>query len=271
VVSEIGAVAFEKKAGGAVFSATGFETAVSISNQQGRRFDGATLLWLLAQEAAVKRTLELQRRAPPLEEARRALGRWFLDGCGLSKKEFELAGVWAKPSEFDLPILSDLHGGAQARPWSRKLSRDMRTFLEEHTPLAEQRWGEEHRAFHDACHQARHMIRVLNAEAGVRDGDTEPEGFFHRERKFISEQPLQHRFGAASLIRSLTASSKFPPTALCVHATRVCLHCRPDPRSTAPVTERCEHGHSHCPSCMEDSRIIRDHLEAERVRQGEGS
>ena len=126
-IIQIGAVLFEPKSGGRVLNGNGFNRHVLVQDGSGS-IDHDTLCFWLTENSAVKMGHELDTLAGPLHEVLMDFKLWLTRDHDLSWEAIN--GVWANPSDFDLPIMKS----AFARigmdvPWDRRATRDARTLF----------------------------------------------------------------------------------------------------------------------------------------------
>lgn len=159
-IVQIGAVLFEPRSGGKILNDKGFRQ--SICEPVGD-IDGATLRWWLAQPDADKLAWAMSPDgggcllAVALEAFRRWPGEcghgWDEGGC-----------VWAKPSNFDLPILDHAHRiCGLSVPWRHWETRCARTLfaLVGAEPQVDRTGFQRHDALDDATVQAMQVQKAL--------------------------------------------------------------------------------------------------------------
>lgn len=126
-IIQIGAVLFEPVSGGRVLNNKGFNRHVLVQDGSGS-IDHGTLCFWLAERSAAKMGEELSTKADPLHGVLMDFRQWPLKAHGLSWKMID--GVWAHPSDFDLPIMKSAFArSGMDVPWDRRATRDARTLF----------------------------------------------------------------------------------------------------------------------------------------------
>jgi hypothetical protein len=125
-IVQIAAILFEAKSGGAVLNSNVFNAY--IKDPVGE-YDADTVAWWMGQsEQSRSRLTDGMKNGVKLHEALEALDQWpaSLPVVLPSWPSFE--GVWAKPTSFDLSILSSAYRMVGKRvPWHYRLGRDVGT------------------------------------------------------------------------------------------------------------------------------------------------
>lgn len=117
---------FEPVSGGKVMNGTGFNRHALVQDGQGT-MDHSTLAWWLGEASAKKMSKAMIEQALPIADVLQQFVDWPAD-LGLTWGAIN--GVWAMPSDFDLPILKSAFtrlGGDV--PWDRRATRDARTLF----------------------------------------------------------------------------------------------------------------------------------------------
>jgi exodeoxyribonuclease VIII len=162
-IVQIGAVAFEFKSKGRIFNDQGFNQYVKLQDGAGS-IDHSTLQWWLQQPLAKDLGKKLEQNATELSYALSNLDIW------LNKVNIpgvygwrDIQGVWAKPSDFDIPILkSAYYKVGRDVPWDRRVTYCARTFLSvAGTPKIDWTGLNAHDAFDDAVGQAMLLQKAL--------------------------------------------------------------------------------------------------------------
>ena len=127
MITQIGAVLFEPISGGKILNGKGFNEYVLIQDGAGSIDNGAVAFWF--QEASVaKMGKALAETASPLPDVLKRFVEWPTEVHGLTWEAIQ--GVWANPSDFDLPILKSAFSRCNADvPWDRRATRDARTLF----------------------------------------------------------------------------------------------------------------------------------------------
>lgn len=160
-IIQIGAVLFEPVSGGKILNGKGFNKHVLVQDGTGTVDHGTIAFWL--QEASAKKMGEaLEKRADSLHEVLEAFTSWPELEADLDWKT--VGGVWANPSDFDLPILKSAYArfGSDV-PWDRRATRDARTLFELVGGRPEIDWTgmTPHDAFDDAVGQAMQVQKAI--------------------------------------------------------------------------------------------------------------
>lgn len=127
-IVQVGALAFEARPRGRVWNEAGFNRYVLVQDGAGR-IDNGTVAWWLQQPNAAKLGKALQSVAELEADVLQALVDW--PGLVVPGATWEdVDTVWAKPSNFDLPVLA----AAFARygmepPWAHWKTRCARTLF----------------------------------------------------------------------------------------------------------------------------------------------
>lgn len=160
-IIQIGAVLFEPVSGGKVLNGKGFRQNVLLQDGSGT-IDHSTVAWWLAEKSAAKMGRLMDEYSVPLGEALAAFVAWPTEVHDLSWEA--VGGVWAKPADFDLPILRS----AFARigfdvPWDRRCTRDARTLfaLTGGEPDVDRTGFTAHDALDDAVGQALQVQKAM--------------------------------------------------------------------------------------------------------------
>ena len=127
---QIGAVAFEMVSGGRVYNgAKSFNADINMNSsiEAGMDVDGDTIAWWMNQsECARKIAIEAMTNGDILPIALAALNEWPIKALDLDWSGFE--GIWAHPSEFDIPVLRSAFSRCGIEvPWDRRKIYDTRT------------------------------------------------------------------------------------------------------------------------------------------------
>lgn len=131
-ILQIGAVAFEKRSGGRVYDTKAFNRFVMLQDGAGTIDHGTFKFWMEQNNPDMRKGLG---EAIPLMTALDDLINWpATEDLGFTWGNVE--GIWAKGSDFDLPILRSAFArfGSEA-PWPFRASRCVRTFLAEHPKI----------------------------------------------------------------------------------------------------------------------------------------
>lgn len=170
-IVQIGAVAFELRAGGAIDVAGGLDILVD-PNAPRRRHCSHTVGWWHSQDPALyEKVVARQADRVRLGVALARLHDW-LDRINA---EHGLMGVWAGPAAFDLGVLRHAYEQlGRAIPWNYRIERDDRTVraLSRYGLLAPRPFDAlaeqpalpprvEHDALNDAIYQARALQDLL--------------------------------------------------------------------------------------------------------------
>lgn len=124
-IIQIGAVLFEPVSGGKILNGKGFNRHVLVQDGSGS-IDHGTLCFWLTENSAAKMGHELSTVADPLAEVLQAFVEWPMEAHELSWEA--ITGMWAAPSDFDLPILKSAYAKlGMDVPWDRRVTRDART------------------------------------------------------------------------------------------------------------------------------------------------
>ncbi len=128
-VLQIGAVMFDPHDGGQLHNGKGFNQFVTLQHDGGGgSVDHDTLCFWLQEPGASRLGNNLMVNAQPMTVVLDMLDRWPLDLFGVEWGTVQ--GVWAKPVDFNLPILRSAYArcGRDA-PWNRRATRDARTLF----------------------------------------------------------------------------------------------------------------------------------------------
>lgn len=159
-IATIGAVEFDP---GTQYMGHAFYTRVDLRSSvaAGLVIDADTVLWWMKQSDAARDELTSDTTMP----LHHALGLFskFLIGEGIAGEIDDLI-VWANGTSFDFPILAEAYRAVGLpQPWHYFNERDWRT-IRKVLPAAQcEREGTAHNALDDACHQARHLQRVIRS------------------------------------------------------------------------------------------------------------
>jgi len=125
---QLGAVLFEPVSGGKILNGKGFNRHILVQDGSGV-IDHSTLCFWLTEKSAGKMGKELSEKADPLAEVLRDFVSWPFLAHQLNWEA--IGGVWAMPSDFDLPIIKSAFArlGADV-PWDRRKTRDARTLFD---------------------------------------------------------------------------------------------------------------------------------------------
>ncbi len=163
VVIQIGAVLFEPVSGGKVLNGKAFDRHVLVQDGSGT-IDHGTLCFWLAEKSAARMGKALSERAVFLGRALEELVAWPMETHGLSWEAVE--GVWAKPADFDLPILKSAFAQfGMDVPWDRRTTRCVNTLfsLVGGTPEVDWTGLIHHDARDDAVGQAMQVQKAMAA------------------------------------------------------------------------------------------------------------
>lgn len=159
-IIQIGAVAFQAQSGGKLYSHKGFRQTVAAD---GGSVDVPTIAWWMGQgKAGAAMKQQLTTNSVPEAVAIHHLQLWL-------DQEHQtpwgnLAGVWAMPANFDIPILeSAFHRNRVPVPWSHRATRCAKTLFElvGGWPKLETQVGIPHDALDDATNQAMAVQKAL--------------------------------------------------------------------------------------------------------------
>lgn len=160
-IIQIGAVLFEPVSGGKILNGKGFNQYVQVQDNAGTVDHGTVAFWL--QEASAKKMGKaLEKEATSLATVLENFVLWPIALAGLDWKA--VGGVWANPSDFDLPILKSAYARfGQDVPWDRRATRDARTLFELVGGRPEIDWTgmTPHDAFDDAVGQAMQVQKAI--------------------------------------------------------------------------------------------------------------
>ncbi len=160
-IIQIGAVLFEPVYGGKVLNGQGFNKHVLLQDSSGS-IDHGTLCFWLTEKSAHKMGTALGNEAVHLAVALDELVHWPYRSYGLSWEA--IGGVWALPSDFDIPILkSAFNWIGRDVPWDRRATRDARTLFEIMGGRPEIDWTgmTPHDALDDAIGQAQQVQKAM--------------------------------------------------------------------------------------------------------------
>ncbi len=162
-IIQVGAVLFEPVSGGKLLNHKGFNRHVLVQDGSGT-IDHGTLCFWLTEHSAMRMGEALSDRAEPLATVLQALVEWPFEAHGLSWEA--VGGVWAKPADFDLPILKSAFARVgRDVPWDRRAARDVRTLfsLAGGEPDIDWTGFTHHDAFDDAVGQAMQVQKAFGA------------------------------------------------------------------------------------------------------------
>ncbi len=126
-IIQIGAVLFEPVSGGKILNGQGFKRYTLLQDGSGT-IDHSTVAWWLQEASASKMGAALETEAVPLLQALDELDSFPMKAKGLSWEA--IGGVWAAPSDFDIPILKSAYARfGLGVPWERRATRDARTLF----------------------------------------------------------------------------------------------------------------------------------------------
>lgn len=164
-IIQIGAVLFEPVSGGKVLNGKGFNYHVLLQDGMGT-VDHGTLCFWLQEKSAAKMGVELSMNAFPLEHVLHNFLAWPKEAHDLSWESIN--GVWAQPSNFDLPILRSAFARVgMDPPWDRRATRDAYTLyaLAGGRPEIDRVGFTPHDAYDDAVGQAMQVQKAMGALA----------------------------------------------------------------------------------------------------------
>lgn len=156
VIVSIGACRFDTPA----HLSDQFSVVIDAHNSMlhGLTVDAATLYWWLKQSDAARAAV--CEEGYDLYGALHSFSEWL-------KPAGEEVEVWAKGSDFDLPMLTAAFDACRmVVPWKYSNARDLRTLLSllpDRGPRTVQRPGIPHRALDDAVHQAKLALAAMEA------------------------------------------------------------------------------------------------------------
>lgn len=159
-IIQVGAVMFEPVSGGKILNNKAFDRHVLIQDGSGT-VDHGTLCFWLTEKSAPEMGKALTERAVFLGQVLQD----FLVWPGEHDLTWEaIEGVWAMPSDFDLPILRSAFAffGMDA-PWDRRCTRDARTLFSLVGGAPEIDWTgmTHHNAVDDAVGQAMQVQKAM--------------------------------------------------------------------------------------------------------------
>lgn len=165
-IIQIGAVLFEPLFGGKILNGKGFNRHVLVQDDQGT-VDHGTLCFWLQERSAAKMGEELSTRASHIAEVLLDFIDWPKGACDLSWDA--IGGVWASPSDFDIPILKSAFARVGGNPpWDRRATRDARTLFNLVGGKPEIDWTgfTPHDAYDDAVGQAMQVQKAMGMLRG---------------------------------------------------------------------------------------------------------
>lgn len=155
-IRSIGACVFTPEGLGATFYVN-----VSRAEQEllGLEVEPETANWWSNQSAAAREALEVGQL--PVSDALRLFAQWLEEDVGSSEKTLRL---WGNGAAFDNAILAEVHARAgKPKPWAFWNDRCYRTLKNLFRDVDAGKFrGDVHHALHDAEHQARHTVKILN-------------------------------------------------------------------------------------------------------------
>jgi hypothetical protein len=157
-IAAIGAVEFDPAGndlGRALYARVDLRSSVAA----GLVIDADTVLWWMQQSDDARAELT-SGNTVPLHHALVSLADLVM---GEDRTDHD-AIVWANGTSFDFPILAEAYRAVGLpQPWHYFNERDWRT-IRKVLPAAQcEREGTAHNALDDACHQARHLQRVIRS------------------------------------------------------------------------------------------------------------
>lgn len=144
---------------------------LSDSIRTGGRVDGDTVLWWLMQSDAARQAITSGSQVSTVE-ALLQLSKFLQLVAPLDHLR-----VWANGADFDLPILASAYARlGMLAPWRYHNTRCFRTLRKLHPEVPAPAFdGVPHHAGHDALHQARHAVAILQHLAAQRQPLSRPE------------------------------------------------------------------------------------------------
>lgn len=173
-IVQVGALAFEARPRGRVYNERGFNQYVMVQDGAGT-VDNGTIAWWLQQPNAAKLGKALAEQACTEVEMLAGLLEWpSTIAAGATWDDVDT--VWAKPSNFDLPVLASAfarHG--MEPPWAHWKTRCARTLfaLTGGQPPVDAKGLTVHDALDDCLIQVMAMQKALEL-ADPRTGPTRP-------------------------------------------------------------------------------------------------
>ncbi len=167
-IIQVGAVLFEPRSGGKILNGGGFDRHVKVQDGTGTVDHGTLCFWLKEPHAKQMGEL-LEEKATALLSVLLDFVQWPMNACGLTWEAIN--GVWAHPSDFDLPILKSAFARiGQDAPWDRRATRDARTLYSLVGGPPEIDWTgfTPHDAFDDAVGQAMQVQKAMGMIEHVR-------------------------------------------------------------------------------------------------------
>ncbi|KFH18470.1 3'-5' exoribonuclease [Brucella abortus] len=159
-IIQVGAVLFEPVSGGKLLNHVGFNHHVLIQDGSGSIDHGTVCFWL-AEKSAKAMGEALGSKAQPLAQVLQEFVDWPQQAHGLGWDA--IGGVWAKPSNFDLPILQSAFARfGMPAPWDHRATRCARTlFSITGTPEIDWTGFVNHDALDDATGQAMQVQKAM--------------------------------------------------------------------------------------------------------------